>query len=252
VRLSAHPRPRSAALRCAPRLRGVRPCAARRQCRASSTPPQEPPPSLPSSPLFVGGSTLLYAGMTLGAAGAARLAGAPPVLPSLLALPPLEPTLVYMLPMLGSLAAALAGVAANWPACVEIRDLMEKSISPLIRATPLPGLALLALGAGVGEEALFRGLLIPALSSFALSAGANGGVATGVALASSSVIFGALHAITPLYFAWATAAGALFGAEYLATGGNLSACAATHALYDLVAFLAIARLWAPPPGTSKE
>ena len=27
----------------------------------------------------------------------------------------------------------------------------------------------------------------------------------------------------------------------------MSACAATHALYDLIAFIAIARLWAPPP-----
>ena len=37
------------------------------------------------------------------------------------------------------------------------------------------------------------------------------------------------------------------GWEYLATGGELSACAATHAVYDLIAFVAIARLWAPPP-----
>lgn len=176
-----------------------------------------------------------------------------------------------MVPMLGSLAAALAGVAVNFAPCVEIKDLMERSISPLIRRAPLPGLALLALGAGYGEEAFFRGVLIPVATALVANAGATGGVATAVALGGSSVIFGALHAITPLYFAWATAAGALFGAcrytccavtslaltrrragwEYLATGGNLSACAATHALYDFIAFIAIAKLWAAPEG-SKE
>jgi hypothetical protein len=101
----------------------------------------------------------------------------------------------------------------------------------------------------------------------------SAGVATALALGASSLVFGALHAVTPLYFAWATAAGALFGMslapqvwalalttpaacragwEYLATGGELSACAATHALYDLIAFIAIARLWGPPPGASDE
>ena len=206
--------------------------------------------------------------MASGSAGAAHFAGTPPILPSLLAVPPPEPTLTYLLPMLGSLAAALAGVEANVAPCVEIRDVMERSVTPLLRVTSLPGLALLALGAGYGEEALFRGFLIPVASASALNSGFDGGVATALALGSSSVVFGALHAVTPLYFAWATAAGALFGMclaaavapmlsgadhaclagwEYLATGGELSACAATHALYDLIAFIAIARMWAAPP-----
>ena len=163
--------------------------------------------------MLIGGSSLLYAGMAFGSAGAAHLAGSPPILPSLLAVPPVEPTLTYMGPMLGSLAAALAGVAFNFAPCVEIKDLMERSISPIIRSAPYSGLALLALGAGYGEEAFFRGLLIPVATAAVANAGASAGVATAVALCTSSVIFGALHAITPLYFAWATAAGALFGAS---------------------------------------
>ena len=149
--------------------------------------------------------------MASGSAGAAHFAGTAPILPSLLAVPPPEPTLTYLLPMLGSLAAALAGVEANVAPCVEIRDVMERSVTPLLRVTSLPGLALLALGAGYGEEALFRGFLIPVASASALNSGVDGGVATALALGSSSVVFGALHAVTPLYFAWATAAGALFG-----------------------------------------
>jgi membrane protease YdiL (CAAX protease family) len=196
----------------APRLRAVRPWAVRRPCVAASTPPPRAPPQLPTPAVLIGGSSALYAAMALGSAGAAHLAGAPPILPSLLSVPPVEPTLTYMVPMLGSLAAALAGVAVNFAPCVEIKDLMERSISPIIRSAPLPGLALLALGAGYGEEAFFRGFLIPVASALVANAGASGGVATAVALGSSSVIFGALHAITPLYFAWATAAGALFGA----------------------------------------
>ena len=149
--------------------------------------------------------------MASGSAGAAHFAGTPPILPSLLAAPPLEPTLTYLLPMLGSLGAALAAVEANVAPCVEIRDVMERTVTPLLRVTSLPGLALLALGAGYGEEALFRGFLIPVASASAQSSGVDGGVATALALGASSLVFGALHAVTPLYFAWATAAGALFG-----------------------------------------
>ena len=195
----------------APRRRQRATCA-RRQCSASSTPPPDAPPPLPAPAVFIGGSTALYVALASGSAGAAHFAGTPPILPSLLAVPPLEPTLTYLLPMLGSLAAALAGVEANVAPCVEIKAVMEETITPLLRVTSLPGLALLALGAGYGEEALFRGFLIPVASASAQSHGVDGGVATALALGASSVVFGALHAVTPLYFAWATAAGALFGA----------------------------------------
>ena len=194
----------------APRRRKRSVCV-RRQCSASSTPLPDDNPPLPAPAVFIGGSTALYVAMATASEGAAHFAGTPPILPSLLAVPPLEPTLTYMLPMLGSLAAALAGVEANFAPCVEVRDAMEKSVTPLLRVTSLPGLALLALGAGYGEEALFRGFLIPVAAASAQSSGVDGGVATALALGASSVVFGALHAVTPLYFAWATAAGNLFG-----------------------------------------
>jgi len=54
------------------------------------------------------------------------------------------------------------------------------------------------------------------------------------AVSITSVIFGALHAVTPLYFLVATVAGALFGGEYLF--GGLAAAVVTHWLYDWIAF----------------
>lgn len=54
------------------------------------------------------------------------------------------------------------------------------------------------------------------------------------AVAATSLVFGALHAITPLYFIWATVAGGLFGTEYLEAG--LTAAVVTHWVYDWIAF----------------
>ena len=54
------------------------------------------------------------------------------------------------------------------------------------------------------------------------------------AVSITSVVFGALHAVTPLYFGIATAAGALFGGEYLV--GGLNAAIITHWAYDWIAF----------------
>ena len=58
--------------------------------------------------------------------------------------------------------------------------------------------------------------------------------AQSAAVGVTSVVFGALHAITPLYFFWATAGGALFGAEYVVAG--LAAAVFTHWAYDWLAF----------------
>jgi len=97
---------------------------------------------------------------------------------------------------------------------------------PIFSLAPLPpphspvwrrGLGLLALGAGVGEETLFRAFMQAALCGGI--AGAAPGLpeaatrAAGIAVA--SVIFGWLHALTPTYFFFATGAGALFGEQHV-------------------------------------
>lgn len=72
--------------------------------------------------------------------------------------------------------------------------------------SPLQGLGLLALGVGVGEETLFRGFLQSAAIQ-GLAGVLPAECATACGLTAASVVFGALHAITPSYFVFATAAG---------------------------------------------
>jgi membrane protease YdiL (CAAX protease family) len=49
----------------------------------------------------------------------------------------------------------------------------------------------------------------------------------------ASVAFGAIHAVTPLYFVFATFHGLVLGVEYISAG--LPAAAITHWLYDWLA-----------------
>lgn len=220
------------------------------QRRAPCAAAQQPPPPLRNvraGVALVGGSSVLYVGLAGVAEGVARLGGAPSVLPALFAAPPLLPALAFTAPLCLSLAAAMAAADAGVPSCVELKTFFSRSITPLITALPTPALALLAAAAGLGEEAMFRGALLPLASAAAAAAGADAATSAALALAATSVLFGALHAVTPLYFAWATAAGALFGWEWYATGGSLSACALTHGLYDFIAFVVIARTWGAAP-----
>lgn len=60
------------------------------------------------------------------------------------------------------------------------------------------------------------------------------GEATAVVVA--SIIFGALHAVTPLYAFLATLASVYFGLIYL-WSGNLAVAIVSHAFYDLCALL---------------
>lgn len=74
---------------------------------------------------------------------------------------------------------------------------------------------------------LFRGILQYGI-------GEQFGNVAGVAVA--SIIFGALHAVTPLYAFLAWLASIYFGYLYLASG-NLAVPIFTHAIYDVGALL---------------
>ena len=77
------------------------------------------------------------------------------------------------------------------------------------------GLGVLALGAGVGEETLFRAFLqsqtVAALASAQPSLAPA--TATALGVGASSLVFGALHALTPSYFVYATVGGAVLGEQ---------------------------------------
>ena len=136
------------------------------------------------------------------------------------------------LPLVG-LAAALDVIEDQVPALQDVTKATHRSVLSLLGGTwkPWLGLAtatLLGLAAGFGEEMLFRGILQYELLSRTTS--------SALAVGASSLLFGALHAVTPLYAALATLASVYFGALYLSTG-NLAVPILCHALYDVGALL---------------
>ncbi len=90
--------------------------------------------------------------------------------------------------------------------------------------TPLR-IALMAIGAGVSEELLFRGVLQSWFAGFSPIA---------LAIVLSNLLFGALHLRTVLYAVIAGLVGCYLGAVFAFTG-NLLAPIVTHALYDAAA-----------------
>eukprot|EP00899_Mesostigma_viride_P025578 jgi/Mesvir1/6204/Mv00886-RA.1 len=156
------------------------------------------------------------------------------------------------------LAALLLVTTSQWAldrsrGLRELRKIMQGTLLPAIRPLKLPALALLAIGAGVGEELLFRGAAMAAVSSWMPQP--FGGMSSGFLLAGksvsnahvaavmlSSIAFGLGHAYTPTYFVFATIAGLLFALEYLVTG-NMTAPMLTHGLYDFVAFIYMKQIW---------
>lgn len=116
-----------------------------------------------------------------------------------------------------------------------IRRLLVERLGPFLDACRWTDLLYLGLLAGVTEEILFRGLLQPLLES-------RWGWAAG--LAGSNLLFALAHCATPLYALLAGLTGVYLGLS-LDFGGerNLLTPVAIHALYDFLAFLAVARLY---------
>ena len=101
----------------------------------------------------------------------------------------------------------------------------------LFAGASVPGLLLVSLAAGFGEEALFRGVLQPLFAVF-------GGEIAGLVLA--SIAFGLAHALSRAYAVLATLIGAYLGVLYLVTD-NLMVPVVTHTAYDFVALLWLRR-----------
>jgi membrane protease YdiL (CAAX protease family) len=82
---------------------------------------------------------------------------------------------------------------------------LHRGLSPSVQGAGDSALAAVAIASAVGEELLFRGLLVPA-----------------VGVVASSVVFGALHQIRGqarwAWMTWAAVMGLLFGAVFAATG----------------------------------
>lgn len=93
-------------------------------------------------------------------------------------------------------------------------------------------LVVVALLAGLSEEALFRGVLQTALVAH---------LPLLAAVAVTAVLFGVAHWITPTYALLAGIVGAYLGALFVLSG-NLLVPVVAHALYDVVALALLVRV----------
>lgn len=164
--------------------------------------------------------------------------------------------LVHVAPfatLIWNLRGLAAGVAATAPLLLLLAWCLRTRFTPIVRlvrtvedrAAPLFAgetavtIAAVAALAGLGEEALFRGVLqtallarLPAWAGLALTAG----------------VFGLAHALTLTYAVLAALVGGYLGWLHLASG-NLLVPVLAHALYDFVALRLLLRV-KPTPTSS--
>jgi len=112
-----------------------------------------------------------------------------------------------------------------------IKDLLLKTLGPGLHKYHWTDLLILASIAGFSEELLFRGVIQPWIEH-------AWGAVTGLVV--SNIIFGLVHAVTPLYALLATLVGIYLGLALDVTGDkNLLVPVIIHGLYDFLAFLAL-------------
>lgn len=116
-----------------------------------------------------------------------------------------------------------------------IRRLLLETLGPALQRYHWADLLILALVAGISEELLFRGVLQPWLERV---------WSAQFGLVVSNMVFGLVHAVTPLYALLAALIGAYLG-WMLDYGGerNLLTPIVIHAAYDFFAFLMLVRTY---------
>jgi membrane protease YdiL (CAAX protease family) len=120
----------------------------------------------------------------------------------------------------------------QWPPVARLVDFVVQRLRPLFLGCTVSQLGLLALLAGLAEEALFRGVVQLGVSRW---------LSTGGGLVAASVLFGVVHFLTLSYAMLAMLVGLYLGLLLLLTG-NLLVPIVVHALYDLVALIVLIRL----------
>jgi len=123
-------------------------------------------------------------------------------------------------------------VHSDRPTLRQLREQVEWLVGEMFPAANVGQLALVALLAGVGEELLFRGVI---QSLFV------GWTTPLVGLAVTSLLFGAAHALSKLYFLLATLISLCFG--WLTLHYNdLVAPMVAHSVYDFVALVYLSNI----------
>jgi uncharacterized protein len=130
------------------------------------------------------------------------------------------------------LAGLVAITHASWGPLARLDAFVRRHVVPLFAECRLWQIGLIAMLAGIGEEALFRGVLQAGIGQYSGS--------PAWALAIASALFGLAHLITPTYALLAGMIGAYLGWLLLATGNLLTPIVA-HAAYDFAAILYLLR-----------
>ncbi len=114
---------------------------------------------------------------------------------------------------------------------VNIKQLLLNTLGPGLHRYHWTDLLILGSIAGVSEEILFRGVIQPWIAS-------AWGPMLGLVL--SNIIFGLVHAVTPLYAVLATLVGIYLGLSLDYTGEtNLLIPIIIHGFYDFLAFVVL-------------
>jgi uncharacterized protein len=121
---------------------------------------------------------------------------------------------------------------STWRPMVRLIELVDERIGPLFAGATWPELVLVSFMAGVGEEALFRGVVQETLAR---------SVSDWTAILLAALLFGAAHWVSLAYAVLAAVVGVYLGTLYQVTDGLLAPILA-HSLYDLVALLVLTRL----------
>jgi membrane protease YdiL (CAAX protease family) len=168
-------------------------------------------------------SALLVAALATG-----RLAGVPPF--GLLAFDAAAVAygIAATLPMLLLLFWCLR---TGWAPMRRLVTLAEEHLRPYLAGASIGGIALLSFMAGIGEEALFRGVIQTALAERL-----PGWTAVGI----GALLFGLAHCLTLSYAVLAGLIGLYLGVVFLLTE-NLLVPIVAHGLYDMVALSVLAR-----------
>lgn len=122
---------------------------------------------------------------------------------------------------------------ASQPAIRVIRTILMDTLASRLYVFSWSDLLLLSVIAGVSEEVLFRGVIQPWIEQ-------SWGMLAGLLI--SSVIFGLVHAVTPLYALLAGLVSVYLGLSLdYGSSRNLLTPILIHGLYDFFAFLMLIR-----------
>mmetsp|Transcript_970 Transcript_970/g.2452 ORF Transcript_970/g.2452 Transcript_970/m.2452 type:complete len:253 (-) Transcript_970:171-929(-) len=115
----------------------------------------------------------------------------------------------------------------------DLTELTRRAVDEVLGNSSVVELFLFACAAGIGEELLFRSIILDTVNYATNS--------QSIGLAISSLLFGLTHFASPAYAVLSGLAGVFFGWEFLVSSNNVLAPILTHALYDFVFAIIVIR-----------